>query len=428
MQPVLALLASPKHKERDMSEFKSMVKMMTDEPSVILKLKKGGKVAKPSNDGFKPMKKAMGGPSMMAAMAGAEPMVGRRMPPMAAAAPKKPSMSARKRAMMAEKMMAAPMKSGGKADSSQDKAMVKKAMGQHDKQQHKGKDTMLKLKHGGMGHYAEGGGVTSPMTKTTVSDSVAEKYKRTLMHGTPKGKTSGTTGNVKMGNVGGYKDGGTVGDEIPSGTNKRQNRGIIKNGGTIDYNAKDYLETQVHTATKNKSSGPTGGVKNGNAGGFKTGGVAMANAGGYKNGGMTMVEKNGKMVPDFAADGMGKMKKGGKAMMDGGMMGGGMMDDGMSNYKKGGSTKKAYATGGTVDTGKPVALKQGNVHSGPKTNINFSGVYKEGGKVTGNTIPNKRLASMNDAQNASAMKNAKMESRLEYPKTTAGKQKTPKFC
>tara|TARA_R110000803_G_scaffold141453_2_gene207884 strand:- start:644 stop:841 length:198 start_codon:yes stop_codon:yes gene_type:complete len=34
-------------------------------------------------------------------------------------------------------------------------------------------------------------------------------------------------------------------------------------------------------------------------------------AGGMKDGGMTMVEKAGKMVPDFAADGIGKMKDGG---------------------------------------------------------------------------------------------------------------------
>jgi hypothetical protein len=32
---------------------------------------------------------------------------------------------------------------------------------------------------------------------------------------------------------------------------------------------------------------------------------------GYKDGGMTMVKKDGKMVPDFAADGKGKMKNGG---------------------------------------------------------------------------------------------------------------------
>jgi hypothetical protein len=36
-----------------------------------------------------------------------------------------------------------------KSDMSQDKAMVKKAMGQHDKQQHMGKKTKLSLKKGG---------------------------------------------------------------------------------------------------------------------------------------------------------------------------------------------------------------------------------------------------------------------------------------
>jgi len=37
---------------------------------------------------------------------------------------------------------------------------------------------------------------------------------------------------------------------------------------------------------------------------------------GYADGGMTMVNKNGKMVPDFAADGIGKMAKGGMAKSD----------------------------------------------------------------------------------------------------------------
>ena len=45
----------------------------------------------------------------------------------------------------------------------------------------------------------------------------------------------------------------------------------------------------------------------------------------YKEGGLTMVKKDGKMVPDFAADGKGKMKEGGKVkgmhrMPDGTMM------------------------------------------------------------------------------------------------------------
>ena len=50
---------------------------------------------------------------------------------------------------------------------------------------------------------------------------------------------------------------------------------------------------------------------------MKEGGNTMAtkkmNMGGYADGGMPMVNKGGKMVPSFAADGVGKMKKGGMA-------------------------------------------------------------------------------------------------------------------
>jgi hypothetical protein len=37
---------------------------------------------------------------------------------------------------------------------------------------------------------------------------------------------------------------------------------------------------------------------------------------GYADGGMAMVNKGGKMVPSFAADGKGKMAKGGMAKAD----------------------------------------------------------------------------------------------------------------
>ena len=47
-------------------------------------------------------------------------------------------------------------------DVKQDKAMIKKAMGQHDSQQHKGKKTTLKLKKGGS-CYAKGGVTTDSM-------------------------------------------------------------------------------------------------------------------------------------------------------------------------------------------------------------------------------------------------------------------------
>ena len=63
---------------------------------------------------------------------------------------------------------------------------------------------------------------------------------------------------------------------------------------------------------------------------MKEGGNTMAtkmkkmNMGGYADGGLNMVKKGDKMVPDYAADGVGKMKKGGMAhsdvKMDKGMM------------------------------------------------------------------------------------------------------------
>ena len=232
-----------------MGQFKPMVKMETTEPSVILKLKKGGHVdmkkSAKAEEGHKPMHKYDGGAMGMRGL----PMVGGSAAPVAAMSPKRPSpMDMRKKMMMAQMMkqkmaapqMAAPMmKEGGKADMAQDKAMIKKAISQHDAQEHKGgKGTKLSLKNGG------------------------------------------STGGVKMGNAGGYK---------------------------------------------------TGGVVKGNAGGFKTGGVVLGNAGGFK---------------------------------------------------KGGAAKKAYATGGLVNSGKPVAMPEGKKKPTPPVAISqLSGTFKKGGQV-----------------------------------------------
>jgi len=62
---------------------------------------------------------------------------------------------------------------------------------------------------------------------------------------------------------------------------------------------------------------------------------------GMKEGGMTMVEKGGKMVPDFAADGQGKMKTGG-------MAGKKMNMGGMAKYAKGGGIESHGKTKGTM--------------------------------------------------------------------------------
>ena len=66
---------------------------------------------------------------------------------------------------------------------------------------------------------------------------------------------------------------------------------------------------------------------------------------GYASGGMPMTMKDGKKVPAFAADGKGKMAKGGmaKAKM---AAGGGMMKAKMST---GGGAVKKMSNGGSID-------------------------------------------------------------------------------
>ena len=147
-----------------MGAFKPMVKMETTEPSVILKLKKGGHVDKKASSkgdyGHSPMKKFDGG--AMGALAGTPALVGRPAVNAPVSAPGKPSMASRRKAMMMAQAMknrpipapmapaGLPMKEGGKADMAQDKAMIKKDMKQHDMQEHKGgKGTKLTLKKGG---------------------------------------------------------------------------------------------------------------------------------------------------------------------------------------------------------------------------------------------------------------------------------------
>jgi hypothetical protein len=324
-----------------MGQFKPMVKMETTEPSVELKLKKGGSV-----------KKADGG--MMGAPSAMPPAMPPSMPPsmparggsMGAKAPLAPSLAARRRAM---KMMgsgpAAPigmaasrMKEGGKADIGQDKAMIKKAFKQHDMQEHKGgKGTSLKLKHGG----------------------------------------KMATGGVVNGQ-GGYAKGGIINTEDQGG---------------------EYRNTKMDTAKPDRSPAKTGGVKLGNGGGYATGGVAKSNGGGYKKGGKVKGMMDGGMV--------------GNSMAGNGMMDDGTMNNGMySAYKKGGSAKKAYAAGGTVDSGRPVAMPQGRKPASKPVAINeLAGTYKKGGRVAPG---NRALQSVFNKENSTAMRQAKAMTNEKY--------------
>jgi hypothetical protein len=98
---------------------------------------------------------------------------------------------------------------------------------------------------------------------------------------------------------------------------------------------------------------------------FKQGGDMKK---GYADGGMTMVNKGGKMVPDFAADGKGKMAKGGiatslkahaaaPASKAHGMKNGGMAASKMGAVKTG-KTPDGIATKGKTK-GKMIAMKNG---------------------------------------------------------------------
>ena len=354
MQLVLALSASHKHKESNMGQFQPMVKMETTEPSVELKLKKGGKVAKKADGGM------MGSP--MSAAGAMPPGMPARGGMMGAAAPMKPSLAMRRRAMRGMPAGAGPagpvgraatmpapggmpgMKKGG--DMGQDKAMIKKAFKQHDMQEHKGgTGTKLKLKHGG----------------------------------------KMATGGVVNGQ-GGYAKGGIINTEGQGG---------------------EYRNTKMDTAKPDHSPAKTGGVKLGNGGGFKdggmacaTGGVTKSNGGGYKKGGKIKGMMGGGMA--------------GNGMMNNGMMDGGMMNGGMngSPYKKGGATKKAYAAGGTVNSGRPVAMPQGSKPASKPVRINeLAGTYKSGGKVT---PAEGRLLKASASENASAFRSAKMDSNEKY--------------
>ena len=343
-----------------MGQFKPMVKMETTEPSVILKLAKGGHVnMKKGGKAEAGHKKMAGGGGAMDMMMGTPALVGRPAVNAPVRSPGKPSMASRRKAMMAKPavtpsgppMAMPPMKKGGKAeggmsDKAQDKAMIKKAFKQHDSQEHKGgKGTSLKLKKGGKG-YATGGVIPSETTSGS--------YKTTLMHQAKADHSPAKTGDVKNGNAGGYKMGGKAKKYATGGVTK-SNAGGYKNGGSTgnqipeETSSGDYATTKVYSASKTNPPVGTGGVRNGNAGGFKMGGK---------------------------------------------------------------TSKKAYATGGTVNSGKPVAMPEGRKPVPAPVRINqLAGTYKNGGKAAPG---NRKLQGVFNSENATAMREAKTDSNLKY--------------
>jgi hypothetical protein len=237
-----------------MGQFKPMVKMETTEPSVMLKLKKGGSAtfdrlhSEGAKHGFKPVKKMDGG--AMGALAGSPAL------PM--------GNPAAARAMAAKRPMMRP----------------------------------------------------TPPTR-----GLPAPARPAMPPAAPMGRPM-------------MKKGGEV--ETPA-MHKMEMKGIKGIG-------KELKKHEGMPASKAHKGLKTGGVVNGNGGGYKTGGVVNGNGGGYKTGGV--VNGNG------------------------------------GGFKKGGAAKKHFATGGAVDSGRAVAMPQGKKPpSKPVAISQLSGTFKKGGRV-----------------------------------------------
>ncbi len=246
-----------------MGQFKPMVKMMTTEPTVELKLKKGGKVEK------KEKKMQMGGDPAMAPAAGSMPTVKPRGGMAPTRSPMKPGLFARRRAMRG--MGAGPAGPLGRGADMMENMEARRAMegqgamSEGDRMQARSMPTMKKGGETKAEHAAE-------MKKMSATD---KKLKEHAAKPASKAHKGLKTGGVVMGQ-GGYKEGGI----IKTMTNKT---------------------TKMDTAHPDRDQGPTGGVKLGNGGGYKKGGAAKKDCyatggvvmgqGGYKEGGDVKKQK-----------------------------------------------------------------------------------------------------------------------------------------
>lgn len=266
-----------------MGQFKPMVKMMTTEPTVELKLKKGGAVAMKKGGSAKKEAKMADGGAM--AMLGRTPaMVGRPAVNAPVRAPGKPSMAARRKAMMATRPM---MKDGGEAEET---------MAEHKAEMKKMAATEKKLKE-------------------HASKPASKAHAGLKTGGVVNGQGGYKTGGVVKGQ-GGYKKGGNV--KMAGGGKCYADGGIItEKEGSKDAGV--YKNTKVVTAKPDHSPAKTGEVKLGNGGGYKKGGAAKkyAEGGSVNDSGKAEKMPQGQKKPSTPVSInqlSGTFKKGGKVM------------------------------------------------------------------------------------------------------------------
>jgi len=458
-----------------MSEFKPMVKMYTDEPSVVLKLKKGGKVKGQAADhghhGHKAMAHVAAGhmhgahkafesehgkspkkPSMHERHKAMNPnlyakggkvhhkldggmMPGAPMAPMARPALTAMAPAARAARAMAVRKALTGMKKGGSAGMEKHIEKLEKELHHHEALDMK---HAHHHKHGGMHHKADGGAIDKDETKTTIKGNAKKFEKSMVVDGQKHDKAHGT-GDVKEGKPGGFKHGGhahkkhhkATGGEIPADTHESVNKGKTKFGGTIEDNEGSYLETEMHSAKADKAHGTTG-VHMSNAGGFKHGGKAHHKMHHKASGGeipaATQKSKREDHLKGDTYEG-GNWENRVADTSTAGVKGtktGEVKESNAGGFKRGGhAAKKAYATGGNViDDGKAVKMPPRIKHA-PVANTMQSGTYKRGGKVqhhdgggtTGDPIIDRETQRMNAEREAERRDNEAMrESILGAPK------------
>jgi len=399
-----------------MGQFKPMIKMETTEPSIELKLKKGGKVGKKMADGGMPMGAMVGAP---------------RGGVLTGGAPGMPALAARRRAMKAMgAAQAAPvgraatmmgMKKGGKAHGGemespkQHKAemhemhKIEKELSHHEHlpahKAHHG------LKKGGRAHHFKDGGLAGKLDKfetiTTIEGNEG-KYDTTEMHTAKADHRKGPTGEVKEANAGGFKHGGKVHrvSGHPEGSHEhhkhmaKHHAKMHKEGGSA-HHAKMHEHHKHHAKMAKEHHYAVGGMvpSEMSYGNYDTtlvhgarpdmahgtGSIHEQNAGGFKRGGHAHHSKHH-------------------------MATGGVMEANAGGYRKGGAAKK-FAEGGRVQNdGGPKLMPQGSKPRPRPVAINeLSGTYKKGGDVSVN-----KLRAENKAEFSPSMKAAKRDSNLKY--------------
>ena len=344
-----------------MGQFKQMPKMKTTEPSVILKLKKGGhvnsKLTEKGENGFSAMSD--------------NPKYRESMEAESGNAPKKPSMADRKKAMNPN------FKDGGKIPKMgmggdmaamvkrfQDQAAQKKiSQAQSVPTPDKPKIIQQLGRAPSMGNTGGGSGIFNAASKAV---SGLSKAPQAIIKG-----GSGMLGNIAKTAQSASPFGG-IGKALSGSSLKKMFRfkeGGMMNGGDMSQDkamvkkAFKQHDAQEHMGGKGtKLSLKTGGVTKG-AGGYKTGGVALSD-GGFKNGGAAL--------------------------------------------------KKAFATGGNVnDEGAAVKMPRRPV-SRPVANTMQSGTFARGGKVEKEEKPNLRLVKTHTGPGGHVAKTYKDKDWGEY--------------